>query len=173
MEELKGLKRHQFASTETTDAARPYEKMALAGKKVRYQNVIRNEQGVSKHLDIEFVPHLDPISGKLKGAVVVGHDVTALQEARRQAELSRKALYDLFMEAPVGICVFEGSDHRFVLVNPIFKQIFSTTSAPFSENPSAMSSRKHRIRDISTCSITFTRLANRYSVPKPLRKFAS
>ena len=40
-----------------------------------------------------------------------------------EAEIARERLHRLFMEAPIGICVLEGREHRFTLVNPNYYSI--------------------------------------------------
>jgi signal transduction histidine kinase len=46
-----------------------------------------------------------------------------LMAARAQAELERKQLYNIMMQAPAMICLFEGPDHVFKLVNPPYQKL--------------------------------------------------
>ncbi|MBC6608575.1 PAS domain-containing protein [Hymenobacter sp. BT188] len=52
--------------------------------------------------------------------------VAATQQAevaRAETELEREQLRNIFMQAPAMICIFEGPDHRFRLVNPYYQQL--------------------------------------------------
>jgi signal transduction histidine kinase len=69
--------------------------------------------------------------GAIEGTLVSAFDVTEQvlgrrerarafeheQRARRDAEADRTRIHSLFMRAPAPICIFEGPDHRFTLVN--------------------------------------------------------
>jgi PAS domain S-box-containing protein len=45
------------------------------------------------------------------------------QAARADAELQRQQLHNIFMQAPAMICIFEGPEHIFRLVNPPYQQL--------------------------------------------------
>ncbi|WP_022824914.1 PAS domain-containing protein [Hymenobacter norwichensis] len=45
------------------------------------------------------------------------------QAARADAELQRQKLHNIFMQAPAMICIFEGPEHIFRLVNPPYQQL--------------------------------------------------
>lgn len=45
---------------------------------------------------------------------------------RKEAELARKHLHDLFMQAPAIICVLRGPEHVYELVNPLYQSLFGT-----------------------------------------------
>ncbi|MDF7811746.1 PAS domain-containing protein [Hymenobacter sp. YC55] len=45
------------------------------------------------------------------------------QMARADAELQRQQLYSILMQAPAMICIFEGPEHVFKLVNPLYQQL--------------------------------------------------
>jgi two-component system, sensor histidine kinase len=46
-----------------------------------------------------------------------------LKEARAYAELQREQLYNIFMQAPAMICILEGPEHIFKLVNPPYQKL--------------------------------------------------
>lgn len=46
------------------------------------------------------------------------------QAALAEAEIQRHRLHELFMQAPVIVCVLRGPQHRLELINPPFRQIF-------------------------------------------------
>jgi PAS domain S-box-containing protein len=47
-----------------------------------------------------------------------------VQEAYNEAEMERKTLEKLLMEAPAAICILRGPEHEFTLINPNYKEIF-------------------------------------------------
>lgn len=52
--------------------------------------------------------------------------VAATQQAevaRAETDLERQQLHNIFMQAPAMICIFEGPEHRFRLVNPHYQQL--------------------------------------------------
>ncbi|MBW7469173.1 PAS domain S-box-containing protein [Pontibacter aydingkolensis] len=48
---------------------------------------------------------------------------TELNYARAEADLERKKLHNIFMQAPAMICIFEGPQHKFKLVNPLYQTL--------------------------------------------------
>jgi PAS domain S-box-containing protein len=51
-------------------------------------------------------------------------DIDDLQQARREREAQRQQLHDLFMQAPAAICILDGPDLVFELVNPQYQAMF-------------------------------------------------
>jgi PAS domain S-box-containing protein len=47
-----------------------------------------------------------------------------IQDAYERAEMERKTLENLIMEAPAAICILKGPEHRFDLVNPNYQKLF-------------------------------------------------
>ncbi len=43
--------------------------------------------------------------------------------ARAETDLQRQQLHSIFMQVPAMICIFEGPEHRFSLVNPAYQQL--------------------------------------------------
>ncbi len=123
---IRGKTRAEFAPRITSDLAAPFERRALDGETVRYENIVTSPSGATKQLEVEILPDRDPRSGEIRGAVIFGHDVTERKEALKRAELSRKGIQDLFQQAPVGIAVFEGPSHVCSLANPTFLAILFT-----------------------------------------------
>ncbi|QMU27828.1 PAS domain-containing protein [Adhaeribacter radiodurans] len=67
------------------------------------------------------------------------HDRTAVEqalresqvrerEARSDADLQREQLKNIFMQAPAMVCIFEGPNHVFKLVNPAYQQLVGNRS---------------------------------------------
>lgn len=84
--ELRGKRRRDFATEETTRLADPYEQRALAGESVRYENVLRKPSGEYTIQDVEFVPDRDSETGEIRGAVIVAHDITEQKKIRQALE---------------------------------------------------------------------------------------
>jgi signal transduction histidine kinase len=73
-----------------------------------------------------YSPVFDP-GGEVVATLVVCTETTArvfaersLVEAHRQAEQARRELHDFLMQAPIGICMLEGPQHRFTLANQTY-----------------------------------------------------
>jgi two-component system, sensor histidine kinase len=65
-------------------------------------------------------------TSKIQLEQITGEQLVTKQElikARAQADLERRKLENLFMQAPALICIFEGPEHVFALVNPLYQQL--------------------------------------------------
>jgi PAS domain S-box-containing protein len=58
----------------------------------------------------------------------VGRDATEMKKAERTIASERKRLSDLFMNAPVAMCILKGKDHVFELANPVYLEKTGKTS---------------------------------------------
>ncbi|QRN96173.1 PAS domain-containing protein [Archangium violaceum] len=84
--EMLGKKRRDFTTEETADLAEPYERRALSGEPVRYENVLRKPSGEYTIQDVEFVPDRDSETGEIRGAIIVAHDITEQKKSRQALE---------------------------------------------------------------------------------------
>jgi PAS domain S-box-containing protein len=89
--ELRGKRRRDFTTEETARLAEPYERRALAGEPVRYENLLRKPSGEYSIQDVEFVPDRDSETGEIRGAVIVAHDVTEQKKIRQALEEAIRA----------------------------------------------------------------------------------
>jgi PAS domain S-box-containing protein len=89
--DMRGRKRHEFTTAETARLAEPYEKRALAGEAVRYENVLRKPSGEYSVQDVEFVPDRDSETGEIRGAVILAHDITEQKKIRQALEEAIRA----------------------------------------------------------------------------------
>lgn len=89
--ELRGKKRSDFATEETTRLAEPHERHALAGEPARYENVLRKPSGEYSVQDVEFVPDRDSETGEIRGAVIIAHDITEQKKVRQALEEAIRA----------------------------------------------------------------------------------
>ncbi|MBB6610568.1 PAS domain-containing protein [Pontibacter sp. Tf4] len=48
-----------------------------------------------------------------------------LQQAKAEADKHSRRMYDLFMQAPAAICILNGPDMVYELVNPVYEQLFT------------------------------------------------
>jgi signal transduction histidine kinase len=63
-------------------------------------------------------------AGTIAGISIFAYDVTEQVLARQAQEAERRQLHDLFMQAPAAICIFDGPDLTFELVNPRYQAMF-------------------------------------------------
>ncbi|WP_324963763.1 PAS domain-containing protein [Archangium sp.] len=89
--EIRGKKRRDFTTKETAHLAEPYERRALAGEPVRYENVLRKPSGEYSVQDVEFVPDRDSETGEIRGAIIVAHDITEQKKIRQALEEAVRA----------------------------------------------------------------------------------
>jgi PAS domain S-box-containing protein len=89
--DIRGKRRRDFATEETARLAAPYERRALAGESVRYENVLRKPSGEYSVQDVEFVPDRDSETGEIRGAIIVAHDMTEQKKIRQALEEAIRA----------------------------------------------------------------------------------
>jgi two-component system sensor histidine kinase VicK len=82
------------------------------------------------YFDFSYSPIRDE-QGKIGGILVICMETTAKVAALRTAALAqqetaieRDRLHDFFMQAPAGICILDGPELVFELVNPLYQQLF-------------------------------------------------
>jgi len=68
------------------------------------------------------VPNND---GNVAGVLVTFAETTERVLSEQRLKQEREKLYSVFMQAPVGVCVLEGPEHVFALVNPFWYSILS------------------------------------------------
>ncbi len=89
--EIRGRRRSDFTTEETARMADPYEQRALAGESVRYETLLRKPSGEYSVQDVEFVPDRDPMTGEVRGAIIVAHDITEQKRIRQALEQAVQA----------------------------------------------------------------------------------
>lgn len=62
-------------------------------------------------------------AGQIDGFVTYAYDVTEQVLVRREQAEQQRKLYDLFEQAPVGICIFAGPDWVYEVINPSYQQL--------------------------------------------------
>ena len=77
---------------------------------------------VPTHYAVVYQP-LRGASGQIDGVVILGNDITEAVNARWELQASRARLQQFFEQAPAGIALLDGPDHRFVLVNEMYRQL--------------------------------------------------
>jgi len=63
-------------------------------------------------------------AGEIAGVSIFAYDVTEQVLARQEREAQRQRLHDLFMQAPAAICILDGPDLVYELVNPSYQALF-------------------------------------------------
>ena len=109
--------------TATYDGMKPYEDLAYAGTAASYELTLKRADGERRSLDVEYLPDIDSTTGEIRGIIGVGHDVTARKIAQREAENAQAELVSLFMQTPIGICILQGPEHRYVLANNTYQNV--------------------------------------------------
>jgi PAS domain S-box-containing protein len=89
----------------------------------------------TRYFNLSYTPYRD-VDGKVNAVLANAFDVSeqvALRERDHVNKLNQHA-YDLFMQAPVGICILMGDDHRIVLANEPMLEMWGR-QAPVLEKP--------------------------------------
>jgi signal transduction histidine kinase len=63
-------------------------------------------------------------AGEIAGVSIFAFDVTEQVRARQEREVQRQRLHDLFMQAPAAICILDGPELVYELVNPGYQALF-------------------------------------------------
>ena len=80
--EIEGKTRKELIADPSTYAQMVrYEDRAFAGEQVLYELTLTKPNGESVNLDTEYLPDIDPVTGKVRGIVNVGQDVTERKKA--------------------------------------------------------------------------------------------
>ena len=120
------------ALMEPVDAQR--ETVMLTGRSLKSETDFVTDNGVRSYEYILTPLHTDPST---KAVVVISRDITERkqaeaerdellkreQTAREDAELQRKRLHSLLLQAPAFICIDRGPEHIFEFANPLFCQL--------------------------------------------------
>jgi hypothetical protein len=119
--------------------ARPYYEAALTGVVETGEPYYADEvelmlvrHGKEENIYVTFVyaPVRDETGKVTKVAVWVLENTRQVSErekvnsARIAAQKERDRLHEFFMQAPAGICILQGKDLAFELVNPVYQQLF-------------------------------------------------
>jgi signal transduction histidine kinase/CheY-like chemotaxis protein len=101
------------------------------GKAVLFQEmlvpIVRDGQLDDAWWNYSYSPLFDD-DGRIAGILVVATETTAevrgrkqLETATSEADLARRELHELFMQAPLPMALLKGPEHRFVLVNTPYR----------------------------------------------------
>ena len=87
--------------------------------------LVRQPNGLPpKQMYFTFTAQAYREQGQIAGISTVAYEVTEQVLLRRQHEATQQRLYRLVMEAPAAICILDGPDLVFELVNPPCQQLF-------------------------------------------------
>ena len=79
----------------------------------------KSEPGESTRLfDLSYLPYRNE-EDVIEGVLAYAYDVTEQVALRKKAEVNRlnQQAYDLFMQAPIGVCILIGAEYKIVLAN--------------------------------------------------------
>lgn len=122
LSEMIGKTREEIAPEDYFTHSQPFVDKAIAGSTSHLESVIQKPSGEILNLDINFVSDIDPSTKKPRGMIAVGVDITERVKAFREAELARKELHEIFMQAPTPMCLLSGPDLVFTMANPLYIQ---------------------------------------------------
>lgn len=108
---------------------RPYEvddyptaRALKKGEVVRDEEMLyRRKDGVATLL-VSSSPIRDS-KGSIRAAVTAVHDLTERKKAEAQIEMARRQLHEVFMQARTPMVIISGTDHRFLLANPLYEKL--------------------------------------------------
>ncbi len=84
---------------------------------------IDQPDGTRKETYFNFTYQAYRENGQISGVSVFAYDVTGQVLARREREAQQRKLYALFEQAPIGICIFAGSDLVYEFINPRYQRL--------------------------------------------------
>ncbi|MFA6236746.1 MAG: PAS domain S-box protein [Bacteriovorax sp.] len=117
--EIEGLSVKDLISDKATlDYMEPFYKKAFSGERVRYELLLSKPDGEYVIIDTEYLPDIDPETGKVKGILCVGQDITERKKAWMEAERAQKELREIFKQTPLPMAIMTGPNHVFTLANP-------------------------------------------------------
>ncbi len=115
-------KPHQMA-LQRYDVPRPLE---LGGGFEEKYGQILNTPVLDEKGSVRYIIHkVNDITSQIKDQAQIKDLIASEQAALNKADVERKKLYDLFMQAPALIASVRGTDYVFDLVNPLYQQLFS------------------------------------------------
>lgn len=136
-QELAGRSLFELFDTPAFSAIQPYIERTLNGESVSFQETYSTPTGPPRVLEVTYTPEFDS-SGKTRGFMVLGSDVTGREEAaqalRASEERWRRLFEDMSEAFFVGEMLYDGTgnavDFRFLEVNPAFERI-TGVACPF------------------------------------------
>lgn len=117
LSEMIGKTREEITPSDYAFESKPFQTQALQGIPSHHHGIIRKADQ-ALNLDIHFVPDFDPATKEVRGIVAVGVDVTLQTQALKEAEIARRELHELLMQAPAPMCLLTGPDYTFTMANP-------------------------------------------------------
>lgn len=102
-----------------------YMRRALEGERARYETRLPGFGGEMLWIDTEYLPDFDP-SGKVRGFVVLGHDITDRKKAEEATQESEALFRTLFEQTPFStqLLTFNG---RTLRVNSAWKKLWDVS----------------------------------------------
>ena len=92
------------------------------GKAFEFEFPLRRADGVYRWFLTRAIPLRDE-QGRIVRWFGTNTDVEDVRRARADAEAERSRFHAFFMQAPAPICILDGPEHRYTLVNPLFARL--------------------------------------------------
>jgi PAS domain S-box-containing protein len=98
-DQIVGRRLPLFVDEATYAVSKPHIDQALKGEPVRFETRLTNGDGITRDLDVQYVPYRDD-GGKVNGFVVLGHDISDIKSAQHALNDSLRTLQALNGLAP-------------------------------------------------------------------------
>ncbi len=125
-EELVGLKFEDVLDPAATRTVEPWIKKALKGEKVRKRAEVTYPDGVTRYVEISYVPDIDE-RGQVLGFVALVIDVSARRKIEQELKASEARLTDAISAIPDGFAYFD-KDDRLQVFNEQYRSIYSKSA---------------------------------------------
>lgn len=123
--EIQGKSIEEFVGQEKFQLRLPYLDRALSGEQIRFNAFFEHASLGPIEVEQIYRPDFDA-QGNVQGFFAIAHDITEQKRnersAKEVAERERKKIYNLLMQAPLGILVTNGPDHVIELQNDSAKR---------------------------------------------------
>ena len=125
-EDLIGSSIADVFGPETLQKIEPWIKEALRGEKVRRRSEVTYPDGVTRHVEISYVPDIDE-EGQVHGLVALVIDVSGRRRIEEELKASEGRLNDAISAMPDGFAYYDADD-RLRVFNEQYRSIYTKSA---------------------------------------------
>ncbi|MEM7296607.1 MAG: PAS domain S-box protein, partial [Pseudomonadota bacterium] len=125
-QELIGQRFEDALGPEGTRTVEPWIKKALKGEKVRKRAEVPYPDGVTRHVEISYVPDIDD-EGQVHGFVALVIDYSARKKIEEELKASETRLTDAISAMPDGFAYFD-KDDRLQVFNEQYRALYAKSA---------------------------------------------